>query len=133
MKAFNEMDNLDKATLLFNLFPHELKNLRNAVQQQCNYFLENEKAIREGWQSKGFFTAEFWFMLVKSANNYSSRNRLIEKPEWFIDHFFDGYIVLFTTHCLMEYTDDTQCYAELKRAIYFLFGDERILKITLEK
>ncbi|WP_312074870.1 hypothetical protein [Chryseobacterium sp.] len=49
MKALDKMDNLDKAGLLCKLFPAELENLQNAIKKQCDYFLQNETAFREGW------------------------------------------------------------------------------------
>ncbi|SEF62915.1 hypothetical protein [Sphingobacterium lactis] len=67
MKALDKMDNLDKAGLLCKLFPAELENLQNAIKKQCDYFLQNETAFREGWYQKGFFTAEFWYRLVQNA------------------------------------------------------------------
>lgn len=68
MKALDKMDNLDKAGLLCKLFPAELENLQNAIKKQCDYFLQNETAFREGWHQKGFFTAEFWYRLVQNAH-----------------------------------------------------------------
>ena len=59
MKALDKMDNLDKAGLLCKLFPAELENLQNAIKTQCDYFLQNETAFREGWYQKGFSPLNF--------------------------------------------------------------------------
>jgi hypothetical protein len=132
MKALNKMDNLDKAGLLCKLFPEELGNLQNAIEKQCDYFLQNETAFREGWYQKGFFTAEFWYRLVQNAKNGIGKNeKLWKRPHWFIDHFFDGHHSIFAMHCLIEYADDTQCNPNLKQAIHLLFGSDKFLQITL--
>jgi hypothetical protein len=55
MKALDKMDNLDKAGLLCKLFPAELENLQNAIKTQCDYFLQNETAFREGWYQRIFY------------------------------------------------------------------------------
>ena len=132
MKALNKMDNLDKAGLLCKMFPEELENLQNAIEKQCDYFLQNETAFREGWYQKGFFTAEFWYRLVQNAKNGIGKNeKLWKRPHWFINHFFDGYHSIFAMHCLIEYADDTQCNPNLKQAIHLLFGSDKFLHITL--
>lgn len=132
MKALNKMDNLDKGGLLCKLFPEELENLHNAIKQQCDYFLQNETAVREGWHQRGFFTAEFWYRLVQNAHKgiEQEHNKLWKRPHWFIDHFFDGHNSIFTMHCLIEYAENEECNPNLKQAIYLLFGTEKFLQIT---
>ncbi|MBN8785829.1 hypothetical protein CMT72_17080 [Elizabethkingia anophelis] len=133
MKALNKMDNLDKGTLLSKLFPEELQDIQNAIEKQCDYFLQNETAFREGWYQKGFFTAEFWYRLVENAHKTIGKNdrQLWKRPNWFADHFFDGHNSLFAVHCLIEYADNKECNTDLKRAIHLLFGSEKLLQITL--
>jgi len=135
MKALNKMDNLNKGELLCKLFPEEMNNLQNAIKAHCDYFLQNETTFREGWCQKGFFTAEFWYRLVQTAYSEIERNgdSLCKRPHWFADHFFDGHNSLFTVHCLVEYADDEHCDPQLKQAIHLLFGNERLLQITLNE
>ena len=133
MKALNKMDNLDKGELLCKLFPEEMRNIQNAIQKQCEYFLQNETAFREGWYQKGFFTAEFWYRLVQTAHKEIEQNhdKLLKRPRWFADHFFDGYNSLFALYCLIEYADNEECNDNLKQSIHLLFGSEKFLQITL--
>ncbi|RDC55366.1 hypothetical protein DU508_17490 [Pedobacter chinensis] len=133
MKALSKMDNLDKGELLCRLFPEELEKLQNAIKEQCEYFLQNETAFREGWYQKGFFTAEFWYRLVQNANKEIEKNqeKLWKRPRWFADHFFDGHNSLFALYCLIEYSESEQCNPALKQAIHLLFGSDKILSITL--
>ena len=133
MKALHKMDNLDKGELLCRLFPEEMANIQNAVKKQGEYFLKNEITIREGWYQKGFFTAEFWYRLVQDAHRIIEKNedKLLKKPRWFADHFFDGYNAIFAMHCLIEYAQTEDCKPNLKQAIHLIFGSEPLLKITL--
>ncbi len=135
MKALNKMDNLDKGTLLSKLFPEELQNIQNAIEKQCDYFLQNEIAFREGWHQKGFFTAEFWYRLVENVHKSVGKNdrQLWKRPSWFADHLFDGHNSLFAVHCLIEYADTEDCNPNLKQAIHLLFGNEKLLQITSNK
>jgi len=132
MKALNKMDNLDRGTLLSGLFPEELQNIQKAIEKQCDYFLKNETAFRAGWHQKGFFTAGFWYSLVKHAYEEIKRNegKLSKRPRWFADHFFDGHNSLFAIHCLVEYASDRHCNTKLKQAIHLLFGSDKLFVIT---
>lgn len=135
MKALSKMDNLDKGNLLCRLFPEELENLQNAIKQQCEYFLLNETAFREGWHQRGFFTAGFWYSLVQNAHTgvHKNENKLWKRPHWFVDHFFDGHNSLFALHCLIEYADSKECNPNLKQAIHLLFGKDKMIVIELNK
>src|SRR5690554_2443600 len=131
MKALDKMDNMDKGGLLAKLFPEELQNIQNAIQRQCEYFIQNETAFREGWYQKGFFTAEFWYRLVQNAQKGIDKNETLwKRPHWFIDHFFDGHNSIFALYCLIEYADDEHCKPQFKQAVHLLFGSEKFLRIT---
>ena len=132
MKALHKMDNLERAGLLCKMFPEELENIQNTIKKQCDYFLQNEIAFREGWYQNGFFTAEFWYRLVQNAQKGTDKSeKLWKRPHWFIDHFFDGHNSIFAIHCLIEYAQTEDCKPNLKQAIHLIFGNEPLLKITL--
>lgn len=133
MKALHKMDNLDRGELLCRLFPEEMANIQNAIKKQCDYFLQNETDFREGWFKGGFFTADFWYWLVQNAHRVIEKNedRLLKKPRWFADHFFDGHNSIFATNCLIEYAQTEECTPNLKQAIHLIFGNEPLLKVTL--
>ncbi|MCH5684609.1 hypothetical protein LWM68_10235 [Niabella sp. W65] len=76
MKALNKMDNLDKAGLLCKLFPEQLENLQNAIKTQCEYFLQNETAFREGWYQRDFSRLNFGTGLCRMhKKGYTKMNR----------------------------------------------------------
>ncbi|WP_024566312.1 hypothetical protein [Elizabethkingia anophelis] len=135
MIPLNRMDSLERGILLCKLFPEELKNIQGVIKKQCDYFLENEIKLRENWHNAEFLTADFWYTLVRNANQSIERNegKLWKKPKWFADHFFDGYNSLFAKHCLIEYANGDDCNTNLKDAIYLFFGREPLLEITHTK
>lgn len=133
MKAFAKMNNYDKGELLCRLFPEELDNLVHSIEEQCDYFLQNEKTFRDGWYQKGFFTAAFWYRLVQDAHEVISKSQkeLCKRPRWFADQFFDGYNDLFTIYCLIKYARKIECDDKLRQAIHLLFGDDKLITIIL--
>jgi len=135
MKALNKMDNLDRGELLGRLFPEQLESIQNFIGKECEYFLQNETAFRQGWPKAGFFTAEFWYRLVEEASKEIERNqdKLWKRPRWFADHFFDGYNSLFAVHCLIEYAETKECDPQLKEAIHLIFGCDKIIVTALSK
>lgn len=134
MKALKEMDNVDKGELLCKLFPEELENIQLYIKYQCEYFLENESEFRQKWIPNEVMNADLWYTLVKNTDEYITKykSQLFKKRRWFSDQFFDGINVIFTMHCLIEYSQKTNCNAKLQLAIRLLFGIERVLKIRYE-
>ncbi|MCH5599495.1 hypothetical protein [Niabella ginsengisoli] len=132
MKELSKMDNLDKGKLLVGLFPKELENLLQCIEKQCKYFLQQEQAFRKGWTQGGFFTADFWYMLVREADKSVSefQSELNKRSNRFTDQFFDGYNALFTLYCFIEYADTPECNRLLRQAIQLFFGNEKFLSIT---
>lgn len=131
MKALHQMDNLERAYILCSLFPDEIPNILKCINDQCENFLQNEQNYREGWTQKGFFTADFWYYLVKQA--YKTINikkcRKTKLARWCADHFFDGHNSLFAVHCLIEFSQKDECNESLKTGINLFFGKDSILKI----
>lgn len=131
MKALHKMDNLERAYIVCSLFPDEIPNILQCIKDQCEIFLQNEEKFRQGWTQKGFFTAEFWYHLVKQAYKIVTVKELPKRkrPRWCADQFFDGHNAIFATHCLIEYTKNEECNDNFKLAIHLFFGKDSILKV----
>lgn len=135
MKALNKMDNLDKGELLTRLFPEKIKELQDAVKKQCEYFKQNELPIRDGWQRNGMFSAETWYQLVENANKNIKKygKAVYGKPSKYGNLLYMGHNAIFTIHCLIEYSYTKECNVQLRQAIHLLFGDKKLLLITLNE
>ena len=131
MKALHKMDNLDRGHLLCTLFPDQLINIQDCVKNECNYFLENETELRGAWMKTGFFTADFWYFLVKNAYKKIEieNGKLRKKNRSFSDFLFDGHQSIFTIHCLINYSNSNNCDEKLRLAIHLFFGKDSILKV----
>lgn len=131
MKALHQMDNLERAYILCSLFPDEIPNILKCINDQCENFLQNEQNYREGWTQKGFFTADFWYFLVKQAYKTIKLKQFPKgkAARWCADQFFDGRNSIFAAHCLIEYSNNTECNESLRTAINLFFGKDSMFKI----
>lgn len=134
MKALMEMDNVEKGYLLAKLFPERLKDLTSFIQRETERFRTNEDFLHSNWGDNTLITSSFWYGLVGQTEQILKRYNawMYTSPRLFSDQLFDGYIAIFTTNCLMEYMDDQECDQKFKQAVHLLFGQEKIIVITLE-
>ncbi|KKO89192.1 hypothetical protein AAW12_24010 [Sphingobacterium sp. Ag1] len=134
MKTLNQMNNLDRAYLIANLFPDELKNLTDFIKKEADFFQDNREQIFKNWSEK-HITAELWYNLIAffERRYEKNRTRLYRNKKTFRDQLFDGYDALFAIHCLIKYADEQNCSSELKQAIHLLFGNRKLLTLTLNE
>ncbi|WP_312297040.1 hypothetical protein [Chryseobacterium sp.] len=133
MKTLNQMDNLDRAYLLANLFPDELKNLTDFIKKEADFCQENKEQILKDWTAN-HITAELWYNLITFFERRYKKNgtRLYRNKKTFRDQLFDGYDALFSINAIINFTAQPQCSKKLKYAIYLLFGDNRLVTIDLK-
>lgn len=133
MKTLNQMDNLDRAYLLANLFPDELKNMIDFIEKEAYFCQNNKEQILKNWTAK-HITAELWYNLIDFFERRYKKNgtRLYKNKKTFRDQLFDGYDALFSINALVNFTAQPQCSKKLKYAIYLLFGDNLLVTIDLK-
>ncbi|SIS62082.1 hypothetical protein SAMN05421786_101557 [Chryseobacterium ureilyticum] len=133
MKTLNQMDNLDRAYLLANLFPDEIKNLTDFIKKEADFYQDNKEQILKDWTAK-HITAELWYNLIDFFERRYKKNgtRLYKNKKTFRDQLFDGYDALFSINALVNFTAQPQCSKKLKYAIYLLFGDNLLVTIDLK-
>ncbi|REC62265.1 hypothetical protein DRF65_11165 [Chryseobacterium pennae] len=132
MKPLDKMSNLDRAYLLAQLFPDDLKQLTEFIKTEVERFTEKKECVYSQW-TEGLITAEFWYRLVDNCKRTFANNgtRLYRNPRTFRDQLFDSYDALFSINALIHFTEETACSKKLKYAIYSLFGDSRLVMIDL--
>ena len=105
MKTLTALNNVEKAKLLHELFPDEIpallafaKNLGLAIQ-------EEQDRHRQKWDN-GLFSFDFWLNLIKEAETKINKygDTMQGSSRLFADQLFDGYIAMYTVHCLIVYT-----------------------------
>lgn len=128
MKALNKMFNCDKGKLLADLFPEELKNITDFLENAIQDFLINEEKVKEDWKPS-IISVHFWYRLIGNINSALHENgkRIYKIKSVFVDQLFDGYDALVTIHCLLLYANNEQCDPKLKRAIHLIFGTEELI------
>ncbi|WP_426477526.1 hypothetical protein ACP3T3_20245 [Chryseobacterium sp. CBSDS_008] len=133
MKALDKMSNIDRAYLLAQLFPEDLKQLTDFIKQEADLYTVKKAYVYSQW-TDGLITAEFWYRLVENCTRICSSNgtRLYRNPRTFRDQLFDGYDALFSINALIHFTEQPECSKKLKYAIYCLFGDSKLVMIDLK-
>jgi hypothetical protein len=105
MKPFYDLDTIDKAQLLHELFPEEIKGLLEFMLQAANEITTAPEKIKDNWGGKPF-SADGWIILAKETEHRILKNfdALIKTKRRFSDQLFDGYTAMFTQQCLQDYS-----------------------------
>jgi hypothetical protein len=105
MRPIEQLNNVEKAHLLHQLFPAEIPAFLKFVKGMCATLKEQEAADREHWQN-GLFTFDFWMQLVNQAETILLKygNQLEKNSRLFSDQLFDGYLAMYLAYCLSIYT-----------------------------
>ncbi len=109
MKPLEDLNNVERARLLFDLFPDEITKAVDFIYNMSLTILEEEQRNRESWDN-GLFTFDFWLSLVKEVRkaieDYGTK--LHRKGSLFADQLFDGYLACYSCHCLIIYVTTQQ-------------------------
>lgn len=132
MKNLQQMNNLDRAYLLANLFPDELRELTEFIKKEADLFQIKRELVYAQW-NEGIIAVGFWYRLIANFELAYCKNgtRLYKNKRTFRDQLFDGYDALFTIHALIRYTEQDECCTELRYAIYLLFGEQKLVTLNL--
>jgi hypothetical protein len=123
MKALHEMNNVDKAYLLAQLFPQEMENIVAALERKCAFLKANETKIRETWDND-FASFDMWQSLgnhIEGTIKKYNRN-LYRSTRVFSDQLFDGYLAIFTNDCIVKYAATESKNPKFGIAVELLFN-----------
>lgn len=59
MKALKEMNNTERALVLAEMFPDELKQLTAFIESEIKFFREHENEIRKSWDVNFIATPDY--------------------------------------------------------------------------
>lgn len=104
MKPFDELNIIDKARLLHELFPDEIKGLIEFVQLSANGLITDPDKVKDDWGGS-VFSADGWIKLAEDVDKRILKNndKLVTSKERFSDQLFDGYQSMFMLQCLLDY------------------------------
>jgi hypothetical protein len=122
MKPLQLLNNVERAKLLFDLFPHEIAPFVNFTKSMADTICNDPDYVKQHWEDQ-LLTLECWLNLARGVrqtiaqyNNRFSRNaRLVS------DQLFDGYDALFSVHCLGQYACSKECGSEGFKAAVEMF------------
>ena len=104
MKALAQLNNIERARILFELFPHEIPEFLQFQKAITDNLMRDPDQLKEKWENE-FFQFEFWMQQVKQVqcklDKYS--HQLTKRSTLFADQLFDGYLALYSSHCLHQY------------------------------
>lgn len=102
MKSLDKMNNVEKAKLLHELFPQEIPGYLENMKQLIELIQINPDTLRAHWEGQLLSIAQ-WEKLAQRAKEILEKygNKLHQKSRLFSDQLFDGYLALFSIHCLL--------------------------------
>lgn len=121
------MNNMERAALLYNLFPKEIPALIDFTKGIAEINQQEEARQREQWKN-GLFSFDFWMAQVNAVADEIAGHRTgkFTKMEFSV-RLFEGYKAMFMHHCLTLYTTTRQHPNEkFTQAIDLLFGTKTV-------
>lgn len=105
MKALANLNNVEKAQLLHNLFPQEIPAVLQFISSCAKTLIEEQEQQRPHWDG-ALFGFDFWLSLAQHAEKVISEydRKLQKSSRLFADELFGGYNAAFAVHCLTIYT-----------------------------
>lgn len=123
MKPIEQMNNVDRAQLLHQLFPEEIPAFVDYVKRVCQTIKEDE-ATEQAKGTHGIVTFEFWLQLASDTERRIDRygEQLHKRARLFADQLFDGQNALLMQYCLKLYTGTrkhgNQTFTDLARVLF---------------
>lgn len=111
MQTLDKLNNVERAKLLFDLLPADIPAFIDFTKSLAEQVTENPDALREKWQTP-LLNVEMWVRLAQAVYEAIKKygSKLSKSGRLFSDQLFDGYLALFSVHCLQQFVQ----YAELK-------------------
>lgn len=111
MQTLHNLNNVERAKLLFDLLPADIPAFVDFTKSLAERVKENPEALREKWQTP-LLNVDMWIKLAHAAHETIEKYgiKLSKSGRLFSDQLFDGYLALFSVHCLQQFVQ----HAELK-------------------
>lgn len=111
MQTLNNLNNVQRAKLLFDLLPADTPAFIDFTKSLAERVKENPGALREKWETP-LLNVDMWVKLAHTGYEAIEKYgiKLSKSGRLFSDQLFDGYLALFSVHCLQQFVQ----HAELK-------------------
>jgi hypothetical protein len=104
MKTIDQLMNVDKSKVMFDLFKNEIPEFLEYTQAIAEKVASDKEQLIADWNNP-FLSYHQWLELserVASAIKKYGKN-LTKSGNLFADQLFDGYLAIFSNHCLEQY------------------------------
>lgn len=109
MKPLNNLNNVERAKLLHELFPEDIPAVLEFVKSLSVTIEEEREMLNSKWDNQ-LFSFDFWLSLAKDAKKKIDQYgvKLHKSSRLFADQLFDGYTALYLAHCLIQLTSQQE-------------------------
>jgi hypothetical protein len=110
MKKLELLNNVERAKLMFDLFPGEIPSYVHYTKSIADAICNDPDYVKHEWEDQ-LITIEFWLQLAAEIKKIIERykGRFTSNSRLLSDQLFDGYLALFSIHCLHQYTASEDC------------------------
>ncbi|MBV8388975.1 MAG: hypothetical protein JO080_04160 [Mucilaginibacter sp.] len=104
MKTIEQLTNVDKAKIIFDLFRNEIPEFLEYVGYMADKVLNDKDELTANWNNP-FLSYQQWLSLSEHVSATVKRydKTLSKSGNVFAEQLFGGYSALFTNHCLEQY------------------------------
>ncbi len=122
MKTIDQLMNVDKAKIMFDLFRDEIPGFLEYTQTIAGKVAEDKEELIAGWTNP-FLSYHQWLQLAEQVNSTIKKygKNLAKSGNLFADQLFDGYLAIFSNHCLEQYSVNKAHASKFKLAISLFY------------
>lgn len=104
MKTIEQLTNVDKAKIMFDLFRNEIPNFLEYITYIAHKVASDKDELIANWNNP-FLSYQQWFSLSEQVNANVKRygKSLSKSASLFAEQLFGGYAAIFTNHCIEQY------------------------------
>jgi len=119
MKTILEMTNVEKATALAQLLPSHM--IEAALQTTFDIAIKVKTSKFENWDNP-IISEQQWRNLAAHVESQLTHHKKVEHPRLFAEHYFDGYLAIFTNHCFQAHANKITTPQLYKDAIQLFYA-----------
>lgn len=96
--------NVDKAKVMFDLFRNEIPEFLEYTQAIADKVTSDKEQLSANWTNP-FLSYYQWLQLAEQVNDIIKKygKNIAKSGNLFADQLFDGYLAIFSNHCLEQY------------------------------
>jgi hypothetical protein len=122
MRPLTQLNRIERAELLFQLFPEEITSLIEFSKELTQSIIDNPEKMKTSLNL--LHSTPFWFELVNNAKRKfdAHDNRLAEISTLFSEQLFGDYDHIYASYCLHQFLLSEKCTnRKFRDAIMLLF------------